>query len=558
MRHAASRAVTSPSAIMPIRNDAPRIAGTSIHTARIASWRRSTTALAGATLLGLVAPGIACEGPRTDTLPPAATASPEGLPDSVDGSRHEPLGGDAIDPAAAARDPSNPTSSPSTPTPPDEKPREATPEGGGVVLPAGAIVLRSTRDVVVRQAPQSSAPLVGIIARARSFVAWELTDGPGCKGQWARLEHGGHACLSSVSPSTDPASSLPVIPEGSLVPFLYVEARDDEKPLPVWRSVQALLRGDPPMVEHAGNSRLAFESTKVFRSVGRVFLDDRGRAISRDLVRVLQPSTFEGRDLVVSPPSPNGELGWMLDTLELRESPRESARATGTLRKHTQLSVKPRDRESSGTQTSNWHFVLGTDESGHDVSGWVPVKHVRVWTPPPPLDDVGRDETWIDVESSTQLLTLMRGTKPVFATLVSTGKAGDRTPPGVYRIRMKHAWGTMRSLPGADEPYRVEGVPWAQYFHQRYALHGVYWHNGFGRPASHGCVNLSPKDARRVFEATNPEIPAGWRSVHETPEHVGTVVRIRRGEAPTPDRRKELERLDDEAPSEGEESLDDG
>ena len=117
---------------------------------------------------------------------------------------------------------------------------------------------------------------------------------------------------------------------------------------------------------------------------------------------------------------------------------------------------------------------------------------------------------------------------------------------------MKHAWGTMRNLPGAEEPYHVEGVPWAQYFHQRYALHGVYWHNGFGRPASHGCVNLSPKDARRVFEATSPNIPAGWRSVHQTVTHRGTVVRVRRADAPTPDRREDLERVDDEP------ALDDG
>jgi hypothetical protein len=496
----------------------------------------------------LASPTFACDSPRPDAIPPAASSVPEparddATVDAPDVASHRP--GDETD---ASR---------SNSRPPQEEAAEAAPDRAqATAIPDGALVLRSARDVVVRQTPEPSAPLIGIIARARSFVAWDLADGPGCKGQWARLEHGGYACLAAATPSTQPAAPLPILPAGKLVPFLYVAARDDEQPLPVFRSVQAMLRGEPPLVEYAGNSRLAFQKSRAFGSIGRVFLDDRGRAIARDLVRVLEPSGFEGRDLTAAPPPAEHELGWLLDTVELRDAPRDTARAVGTLRKHTQLAVTPlggssipsgdRGSDDRGRDARGWRLVRGSDAAGREIAGWVPPKHVRVWTPPPALDDVAADETWIDVESTTQLLTLMRGDRPVFATLVSTGKAGDRTPPGVYRIRMKHAWGTMRSLPGADEPYRVEGVPWAQYFHQRYALHGVYWHNGFGRPASHGCVNLSPKDARRVFEATSPIIPAGWRSVHETNEHPGTVIRVRRGDAPTPDRRRELERVTDD------------
>ena len=47
-------------------------------------------------------------------------------------------------------------------------------------------------------------------------------------------------------------------------------------------------------------------------------------------------------------------------------------------------------------------------------------------------------------------------------------------------------------------------------FHGHHALHGAYWHDKFGRPKSHGCINLSPEDARRLFFCTEPAVPPGW------------------------------------------------
>ncbi|MFY0536467.1 L,D-transpeptidase [Nannocystis pusilla] len=75
----------------------------------------------------------------------------------------------------------------------------------------------------------------------------------------------------------------------------------------------------------------------------------------------------------------------------------------------------------------------------------------------------------------------------------------------------------MRSGPNAEDPYYVDGVPWVQYFHRRYALHASYWHDDFGKRRSHGCINLSPKDAARVYALTAPEVPAGWNRCASTP-----------------------------------------
>ncbi|MCA9706801.1 MAG: L,D-transpeptidase, partial [Myxococcales bacterium] len=79
-----------------------------------------------------------------------------------------------------------------------------------------------------------------------------------------------------------------------------------------------------------------------------------------------------------------------------------------------------------------------------------------------------------------------------------------------------------------------------------YALHGAFWHTGFGRRRSHGCINLAPRDAARVFELTSPAMPEGWTSVYEHEGEVGTVVRVRKGDDPLPDRRRPLGEEEDE------------
>ena len=80
---------------------------------------------------------------------------------------------------------------------------------------------------------------------------------------------------------------------------------------------------------------------------------------------------------------------------------------------------------------------------------------------------------------------------------------------------------------GSDD-FELRDVPWIQYFASGYALHGAYWHDVFGIPRSHGCVNLSPIDARVAFAWTDPPVPEGWHGVNIGPDMgLGTVVHIR-------------------------------
>ncbi|AUX26611.1 hypothetical protein SOCEGT47_071810 [Sorangium cellulosum] len=170
-----------------------------------------------------------------------------------------------------------------------------------------------------------------------------------------------------------------------------------------------------------------------------------------------------------------------------------------------------------------------------DEASWISVRDLRRPTaaPPPPEVDVDAGERWIDVERSTQTLVAYEGRRPVFTTLVSTGKGAPgsprATPAGTYRVWAKLLTSDMDNLEDeeAERYYRMEDVPYVQYFSRGVGLHGAFWHRSFGQVRSHGCVNLAPLDAQRLFWWTSPRLPAGWTAVLPTAHEPGTVVRVR-------------------------------
>ncbi len=139
---------------------------------------------------------------------------------------------------------------------------------------------------------------------------------------------------------------------------------------------------------------------------------------------------------------------------------------------------------------------------------------------------VGESNKWIHVDLSSQTLVAYEGDRPVFATLVSSGREGFETPTGTFRIQSKHVSATMDDTASATEAYSIEDVPWTMYFEGSFALHAALWHDQFGRQRSHGCVNLAPADARWLFQWTGPVLPPGWHGVVATRNRQGSWVHI--------------------------------
>jgi lipoprotein-anchoring transpeptidase ErfK/SrfK len=121
---------------------------------------------------------------------------------------------------------------------------------------------------------------------------------------------------------------------------------------------------------------------------------------------------------------------------------------------------------------------------------------------------IGVDERWVGVNLREQTVVAYEGDKPVYAALVATGMSRTPTVQGIFRT-----WWRLRSrkMSGGSAAtggyYNLEEVPWTCYFYGGYALHGAYWHDAFGRPRSHGCVNLSLYDAWWIYQWSEPGGP---------------------------------------------------
>jgi lipoprotein-anchoring transpeptidase ErfK/SrfK len=138
---------------------------------------------------------------------------------------------------------------------------------------------------------------------------------------------------------------------------------------------------------------------------------------------------------------------------------------------------------------------------------------------------------WIDVSLKHQTLVAYVGKKAEFVALISSGSGGlgdpEKVPAtiqGTFMIHTKEVSSTMDGEDDKPDSFNLRDVPFVQYFHKGFALHGTYWHDDFGRWRSHGCVNLSPRDSAWLFEWTDPHVPAGWHGVIN--KERGTVVYI--------------------------------
>ena len=112
---------------------------------------------------------------------------------------------------------------------------------------------------------------------------------------------------------------------------------------------------------------------------------------------------------------------------------------------------------------------------------------------------------WIEINLSSQTLCFHEtgGATPCFP--VSTGLAWTPTPTGEFHVWIKLPVTTM-----AGPGYYLPGIHWTMYFYNAYSTHEAYWHNNFGQPMSHGCVNMRIADAKYIYDRSE----------------VGTLVRV--------------------------------
>jgi lipoprotein-anchoring transpeptidase ErfK/SrfK len=184
----------------------------------------------------------------------------------------------------------------------------------------------------------------------------------------------------------------------------------------------------------------------------------------------------------------------------------------------------------TGPDGNQWYVVQ--DEADKSISYYVPAVQLR----PIPVGDfaplssgVPSGKKHIEVNLTTQTLNAFEGDKQVFSTKVSSGQAGMETPNGIFNINDKLPARNMSTTSRlADDVIPLVGVPWCSFFtEQGHAFHGTYWHDNFGVPMSHGCINMRNEDAKWLFRWNTPL--AGYDEINKQTLDVrglGTSVNI--------------------------------
>jgi hypothetical protein len=146
------------------------------------------------------------------------------------------------------------------------------------------------------------------------------------------------------------------------------------------------------------------------------------------------------------------------------------------------------------------------------VNYFVAATHLRTVSPSevsPLSDRIPPEEKRIEVYLADQTLLAYEGEKQVLQAPISSGRKYMKTPQGEFQIDRKYPSKHMGNggLTSDLNAYELVGVPWASFFHPSgIAFHGTFWHDNYGTPTSHGCVNLRIEDARWLFRWSTPVV----------------------------------------------------
>lgn len=200
-------------------------------------------------------------------------------------------------------------------------------------------------------------------------------------------------------------------------------------------------------------------------------------------------SSFTGYKMAPSKLPDELTVAWALVNMyPSREAGGDPVESLGLIYRYTTLYIQ----ETIELDGSRWYRI--------DDQQWVHQFNVAKVLP---LEDIPEDistEKWISIDLYEQVLIAYEGTTPVFTTLVSTGLDRWPTYEGTFNIYYRNprkfmSWGVV-----GDDFYSLEEVPWTMFFDEGRALHGAYWHDGFGYRRSHGCVNMSITDAKWLYD----------------------------------------------------------
>ena len=182
-----------------------------------------------------------------------------------------------------------------------------------------------------------------------------------------------------------------------------------------------------------------------------------------------------------------------------------------------------------GADGEDWYQLL---DDKWNLSYYAPAKHLRLVSEDefaPISPEVPNSEKLIEVNLTQQLVLAYENSRLVFAARAATGsqyRSGRwSTPIGQFITFYKRPTRHMAAGDIASNGFDLPGVPWVLYLTKSgISFHGTYWHNDYGRPRSHGCINLTPQASKWLYRWTVPAVKPDKHFAYD--EYYGTAVHI--------------------------------
>jgi len=349
--------------------------------------------------------------------------------------------------------------------------------------------------------------IIGFVRRGQRLPIARWSNGEGCDGgRWYELAQGGYVCTQegfSVTKQELPEEFQTPAPDlDDPLPFDY--AKVNEADTPVYSRIPTAIEEQAASVAGATPEPVQFRTQGVVlfaldrtvtRDDGVVFVRNVHGDYVREAAITRKPAPTMVGELLSSTEDLPIAFVWQSSAPVLDETGRM---LIGEALKFSRFAA-PSKRILQGIEYVNTEH------------GLVPRTSVRLAQVVARPERIPSNSQWIHVDLGEQVLVAYEGDRPVRTTLVSTGKEGYEPPLGVFQVVKKFTTKTMAGEDIVDGSYDVDQVPWIMYYWGALALHGAYWHDGFGDVRSHGCTNIPPVDAQWLFAWAKPTLPAGWQ-----------------------------------------------
>jgi hypothetical protein len=296
----------------------------------------------------------------------------------------------------------------------------------------------------------------------------------------------GSALLDLAQAGLFPEMPPPIVPlarEYFFVPVDYVKG--GTHPVRLFPSAEDAWKGSGRSDEIEPGFVFLYYTDRFDNGDSTAYLTPSGYVGSSD-VSDYKPPLFHGEAFSRTPERP---FGWVISGTFTLSQPGSEIYTEHWLGKFSLVQIYGVER------VGEWDWYrIGRDE-------WIDQRNVARVVPdataPPGVDT----DRWISVNLYEQTVTAYEGGQLVYATMVSTGRNGAWTKPGLFQVWAKLERDLMTGgIAGEPGFYYLQNVPWVLYFDKARALHGTYWHAKFGTTTSRGCVNLPMTDAHWIYD----------------------------------------------------------